>query len=83
MHNALLLPALDAASKVSRALGLAATVLTDGNDSHVWSFSSVMEPGQEEDDKPVHTVPTFPRANVIFSGLFCMVAMLSYVGGKW
>jgi hypothetical protein len=49
VHNSLLLSALDAASRMSGALGLATTVLTDGGDSLVvWNFSSVMDPGHEK-----------------------------------
>lgn len=87
VHNPFCLTAPKIAELVTKSTPMKATVLIDGADPSRWKFPETLREkksekdhieGMEKDEKM-----TYPRFNVIISGVLWVISLLSLIGGKW
>jgi Zn2+/Cd2+-exporting ATPase len=81
-HNHLLLPLQDIVIRLEEDTGVKTIVVTNGADDVVWDFPSYEEAANnvEADSSEDHK---WPKPQVLLSGFFWLVSMLSFIGGNW
>lgn len=76
-HNPNFVTAESLVQDLVQALGLKTTILTDGVDNMKWIIPDIKEEEVPEEEM------VRPNPYVVFSGIFWIISMLSFIGGNW
>jgi copper chaperone CopZ len=82
IHNPFVLSAQDVVTALRTNANIESKVLTDGADPKTWSIPEWDEKGGA-DNLDADEKRSFPRPNVILSGVCWVISMLHYIGGNW
>jgi copper chaperone CopZ len=87
IHNPFVLSAQDVVTALRANANIESKVLTDGADPKTWSIPEWDEKGgaatSGADNLDADEKRSFPRPNVILSGVCWVISMLHYIGGNW
>lgn len=78
IHNPLFVTAVDLVAEVAAKAEVATILKVDGDEGKLWEFTEV-----DEDEALPTAGSHFLRPTVVLSGIFWIISMLSYIGGKW
>jgi hypothetical protein len=79
LHNPLLISAADLSKVITTKTGIKTVVDMDGNEEKTWNFQNI----EGDEEVALDTFSSKLRPNVILSGVFWVISMLSYIGGNW